>query len=304
MLPTRPLISASTVAMRAAPTITCAAPRGIWTPSVGFLGFGVMAQAMTTGFQHSPAALFRQYYLCDLNQQALTTAQENITSAPVQIAESAEEVVANSEVVVLAVKPQSVAELLSRLPITKDHLLVSIVAGWSIDRIRATLPKKGHNARVIRTMPNTPLQVRKGCTLFARCDRSTKADADLIKRMFSSCGICDELKESQLDAATALAGSGPAFVAVFMDALADGAVKQGIPRDLALKLAAHVVEGSAKMCTKDGGGLHPAVLRDRVCSPGGTSIHGVGALEDNHMRKAVIAAIQAATERSKELSVQ
>jgi pyrroline-5-carboxylate reductase len=292
-------------ATRVAHAAHLASKRGgpLWKPSIAFLGYGVMAKAMTVGFQKAPTPLFSRYVLCDSNESALLGAEQAFSSAPVTIAQSPQDAVAHAEVVVLAVKPQGLDTLLASVPVTKDHLVISIVAGWPIDQILDCLPKSGNGIpRVIRCMPNTPLQVGKGCTLFARCKRSSEADADLVMRMFSSCGICAELKENQLDAATGVAGSGPAFVAVFMEALADGAVKVGIPRDLALKLAAHTVEGAALMCTDGGGGLHPAVLKDRVSSPGGTSIHGVTELENHGLRAAVIAAVSAATQRSKELA--
>lgn len=281
-----------------------AVKKPVWKPSIAFLGYGVMAKAMTAGFQKAPQPLFSRYVLCDSSEAALMGAEQAFFSAPVHIATTPEEAVAQAEVVVLAVKPQGLEALLSRVPVTKDHLIISIVAGWPIQQILDCLPDKGaaQAPRVVRCMPNTPLQVGKGCTLFARCKRSTENDADLVTRMFSSCGICAELKENQLDAATGVAGSGPAYVAVFMEALADGAVKVGIHRELALKLAAHTVEGAAAMCTDNGGGLHPAILKDRVSSPGGTSIHGVAELENHGLRSAVIAAVTAATNRSKELS--
>lgn len=277
----------------------------VWRPSIAFLGYGVMAKAMTMGFQKAPTPLFSRYLLCDTNESALLGAEQSFSAAPVSLVDTPAEAVAQAEVLVVAVKPQGLGALLAQMPVTKDHLIISIVAGWPIQQILDCLPPPtaaNNVPRVIRCMPNTPLQVGKGVTLFARCKRSTEADADLVMRMFSSCGICAELKENQLDAATGVAGSGPAYVAVMIEALADGAVKVGIHRELALKMAAHTVEGAAAMCTDNGGGLHPAILKDRVSSPGGTSIHGVAELESHGLRAAVIAAVTAATNRSKELS--
>uniref|UniRef100_A0A7S1MSP6 Pyrroline-5-carboxylate reductase n=1 Tax=Neobodo designis TaxID=312471 RepID=A0A7S1MSP6_NEODS len=272
--------------------------------TIAFLGFGVMAKAMAVGMQSAPNSPFGKYVLCDNNRKVLEGAASAITAAPATTTRDAEAAIVDADVIVLAVKPQGMTRLLKRLPLKENHLVVSIVAGWSIDRILSTLPERdpAKQPRVVRTMPNTPLQVGKGCTLYATSEACSEADELTVEAMFSSSGIIEPLTEAQLDAATGIAGSGPSYVALFMEALADGAVKQGLPRDLAIKLAAHTVEGAAAMCTEAGGGLHPAILKDRVCSPGGTSIHGVTELENHGVRKAIIAAVAGATKRSKELN--
>lgn len=275
-------------------------------PSIAFIGYGVMAKAIAVGMQRSSSQLFSQYTLCDTGKRALENADKDIKARCVLTPKWTDESVLKSDVVVLAVKPQGLAKVLKKLPPRKDQLLISVVAGWSIDKIRKHLPKasEGNLPRIIRTMPNTPLCVGKGCTLYAPCEHTTEDDMELVETMFNSCGITERILEPQLDAATGIAGSGPSYVALFMEALADGAVKQGLPRDLALRLAAHTVEGAARMCTEAGGGMHPAILKDRVCSPGGTSIHGVTELENHGVRKAIIAAVAGAAKRSRDLNNQ
>ena len=147
-------------------------------------------------------------------------------------------------------------------------------------------------------MPNTPCLVGKGASAFARGAGATAADGERVKQLLSAVGLAFELDEKLLDAVTGLSGSGPAFVYVMIEALSDGGVRTGLPRTIATQLAAQTVLGAAQMVL---GGEHPAVLKDRVASPGGTTIAGLQVLEDRGLRAALIAAVEAATERSKEL---
>jgi pyrroline-5-carboxylate reductase len=177
---------------------------------------------------------------------------------------------------------------------SKDgKLLISIVAGLSI----ASLEKAaGEKLRIIRVMPNTPALVLAGASGYATGTQATDEDAETAQKIFGGVGLAVRVKESLLDAVTGLSGSGPAYVYTIIEALADGGVLMGLPRDLALQLAAKTVAGAAEMVLQTG--LHPAVLRDQVASPGGTTIAGIEALEAGGLRAALITAVRAATERS------
>jgi pyrroline-5-carboxylate reductase len=206
--------------------------------------------------------------------------------------------VMEAPVVVLAVKPQvapAVLEGLSALAGSR-HLVISIVAGLPLARLEAQLPE----ARLIRAMPNTPLVVQEGITALASGRRATSADLALALELFSALGKAVVVEERLLDAVTGLSGSGPAYVALFVEALADGGVKMGLPRELALTLAAQTVLGGARLLLSQG--LHPALLKDQVASPGGTTIAGLHALEQGGFRGLVMDAVQAAVWRAQELS--
>lgn len=205
-------------------------------------------------------------------------------------------------VVVLAVKPQVAVSLLDSVRefLTCEHLVISIMAGLSLTSLRSLL---GTNPRIVRVMPNAPLMVGRGASALATEAATSPADVELVRTMFASLGYCAIVPEPLLNAVTGVSGSGPAYVAIIIEALADGGVRQGLPRQLALNLAAHTVAGAAGMVIEgaDGRPLHPALLKDMVCSPGGTSIAGVAALEAGAARSAILNAVQAATRRANEL---
>ncbi len=206
---------------------------------------------------------------------------------------------ANSpNVLVLAVKPDQVAGVLAeqRGNFTNEHLLISIAAGVTVAKMEAALPA---GARVIRVMPNTPALVGEAAAAFALGKSATAADGELAKKLLSAVGIAFPVKETLLDAVTGLSGSGPAYVYQFIEALSDGGVATGLPRDIATKLAAQTVLGAAKMVLETG--QHPGALKDQVTSPGGTTIEGLHELEKGKLRATVMSAVRAATEKSKKL---
>lgn len=200
--------------------------------------------------------------------------------------------------VLFAVKPQDLGAVLSQLKgkVTTGHLLVSIVAGAPTARYTEAF---GDSARIIRVMPNTPALVGSGAAGVCAGGAATDEDLAAALKMLESVGRAVEMPESLMDAVTGLSGSGPAYVFQFIEALADGGVRVGLPRDKALMLAAQTVMGSAQMVLDLD--EHPARLKDMVASPGGTTIAGLHALEAGGLRAAVINAVVAATERSKEL---
>ena len=205
--------------------------------------------------------------------------------------------VMHSQVVVLAIKPQVLGEALAEIEefARPWHLIISIAAGVPLATLEEAFPK----SRVIRAMPNTPTIVGAGMAALAPGRRATQEDVVLALELFEAVGRAVVVEEKLLDAVTGLSASGPAFVALFIEALADGGVKMGLPRALALTLAAQTVLGTARLCLE--AGLHPGVLKDQVASPGGTTIEGLHVLEQGGLRGIVMSAVEAAAWRAQEL---
>jgi pyrroline-5-carboxylate reductase len=208
------------------------------------------------------------------------------------------EILNSCRVVILGVKPAHVAAVLKEIrpAFTADHLLISIAAGVTLAALQSGLPD---GARVIRVMPNTPALVGASASAFAGGAAATSEDLAVAMRLFSAVGLAVQVPENLLDAVTGLSGSGPAFVYMFIEALSDGGVAAGLPRDLATRLAAQTVLGSARMVLETG--THPGALKDMVTSPAGTTIRGVAELEQGKLRGTVINAVRAAAERAREL---
>jgi pyrroline-5-carboxylate reductase len=210
------------------------------------------------------------------------------------------ETVANAEVVVLAVKPQALEELLREIgQELADRVVISIAAGIPI---RWVAERSNSSARIIRAMPNQPALVREGMCAVAAGAGVTEADLCTARTIFEAVGKVVPVEERVMDAVTGLSGSGPAYVFLAIEALADGGVNMGLPRATAELLAAQTVLGAARMVLESG--EHPARLKDRVASPGGTTIAGLHALERGGCRATLIAAVEAATKRSQELGRQ
>jgi pyrroline-5-carboxylate reductase len=244
-------------------------------------------------------------------QAGLTKAERIIASDPLEAARNSFsetvgarttssnlEVLNSTEVVILAVKPDQTAEVLAELKpsFSPQQLLISIAAGVPLARLEAGLSA---GARVVRVMPNTPALVGCAASAIALGRAATAQDGHLAERLFSSVGIAYVLKESLLDAVTGLSGSGPAYVYMMIEALSDGGVAAGLPRQIAMRLAAQTVLGSAKMVLESP--LHPGALKDMVASPGGTTIEGIQELEKAGIRGAFMNAVRAAAEKSRKL---
>jgi pyrroline-5-carboxylate reductase len=262
---------------------------------IGFIGCGRMATAIAQGLVK--AGVVGPSQLTGSDPSAAT--RESFTKAsdaPVVADNLA--VLSGSDVIVLAVKPQHMPAVLKEIAkgIEGRHLFVSVAAGVPLSAMTSAL---GQNTRIIRVMPNTPCLVGAGATAFARGAKATDQDAALVERLFSTIGIAMEVTEPLLDAVTGLSGSGPAYVFQVIEALSDGGVRSGLPRNIATKLAAQTVFGAAKMVLDTG--EHPAALKDGVASPGGTTIAGLHELERGALRGALINAVEAATKRSQEL---
>lgn len=208
------------------------------------------------------------------------------------------EALRDADVVFLAVKPGIVPVVLRENAerLTPGQLVVSIAAGVSLAAMEELLPE---GVPVIRVMPNTPVLVGAGAAALCRGAAATEEHAALVRQMFEAGGICVEVNEAQMDAVTGLSGSGPAYVCLIIEALADGGVRMGLPRDVALKLATQTLLGGARWVQETG--EHPAALKDRVTTPGGTTIAGLAALEEAAVRSGLIKAVEAATRRSAEL---
>ena len=260
---------------------------------LGFIGSGKMATALVQGVIKSGVCQPSDIVVSD----AVPAAMQQLAAATgVRQAASNAEVIQTSDAIVLAVKPQDAIAALQKLPGSDVKLLLSIVAGLTIPRLEEA---GGSRFRVIRAMPNTPALVLQGASGFSLGSAATSEDAEIARRVFGSVGVAVQVKEELLDAVTGLSGSGPAYVYMIIEAMADGGVLMGLPRDLALQLAAQTVAGSASMVLQTG--THPAALRDQVTSPGGTTIAGVEQLESKGLRAALIAAVRAATERARQL---
>lgn len=209
------------------------------------------------------------------------------------------EAVKEASIVVLAVKPQGAYEVLASIRdhLRDDTLFVSVLAGLTTE---ALLQQLGRQLPVVRTMPNTPMLVDEGATAIAAGQFATMEHLSAVRQMFEAVGKVEIVPEYLMDAVTGLSGSGPAYVYMFVEALTDAGVKQGIPRQIALRLAAQTVYGASKLVLETG--KHPAILRDEVTTPGGTAIAAVAELESHGLRTMLINAVATATQRSKELS--
>ena len=211
------------------------------------------------------------------------------------------DVLAKAKVVFLAFKPHQLDEATEgvRDQFDESHLVISILAGVRLAKLDAAC---GVRARLVRVMPNTPALVGEGACGYALGQSATAEDGELVKRLLSAVGVAYEVKERLIDAVTGLSGSGPAYGYMVIEALSDGGVAAGLPRDVSTRLAAQTMLGAAKMVLETG--KHPGELKDMVCSPGGTTIEGVHELEEGGVRSALINAVRAATERAVELGLE
>ena len=262
---------------------------------VGFLGSGNMGEAIIKGLVAANLVAPRSILAADVRDDRLRDLERQYG---VTVARDNRALVRDSDVIVLAVKPQIMDGVLRDVApaVTREKLLVSVAAGVSTARIRSAI---GTDVRLIRVMPNTPALVLEGVTAIARADRLEAGDLDIATELFNAVGSVVVLEESALDAVTGLSGSGPAYVALVIEALADGGVNMGLDRATALALATQTVVGAAKLLQQTG--LHPGALKDMVSSPGGTTIAGVAALEAGGLRAALMSAVERATARSREL---
>jgi len=265
------------------------------SPRIGFIGAGRMATALASGLLKSGFTTADNLMASDL----YASARDQFTAATsATTSDSNRQLVEFAEIVVLAVKPQQLEAVLSEISplVTANHLIISIAAGVTISTISSQL---NQTPRVIRVMPNTPCLVGAGASAFALGTSATTDDATLVENLLTTVGLTFQVAENLLDAVTGLSGSGPAYAFQMIEALSDGGVRMGLPRDISTKLAAQTLLGAAKMVLETG--EHPGALKDAVTSPGGTTIAGIHMLEEGGLRSSLIKAVTAATQRSKEL---
>lgn len=263
------------------------------TQKIGIIGCGNMGGAILYGALESKVLSKENVYVYDINSAMM----EKAGSWGVHLAESDEDVCMHSDIILLAVKPQNAAEALEQCGKALDgKAMMSIVAGVTVERLHKMIDG---TPRILRLLPNTPAMVFEGA--FAVCSDHDFTESELAaaKSIYENIGMIEMVPEHLIDAACALNGGGPAYVAMFIEAMADGGVKQGLPRATAYRLAAQTCLGSAKMILEQD--IHPGQLKDMVTSPGGTTIEGCEALERGGMRAAVIECINAAAEKSKRL---
>lgn len=264
---------------------------------LGFIGGGNMAEAMINGLLSASFIEAKNIAVSDPIASRLEYLQKeyNIKATPDNC-----EVVEKCDIIILAVKPQSIKKVLKGIRefVNGKKLVVSIAAGISIATIEAGL-NSNQNIPVVRTMPNTPALVQEGVTAIAPGTHVSKAEMLLAHRLFEAVGRTVDVDEIHLDAVTGLSGSGPAYIFMMIEALSDAGVKMGLPRNVANILTIQTVLGSAKLARESG--KHPGELKDMVTSPGGTTISGLHTLEEGGLRTTLMNAVEAATKRSAEL---
>lgn len=262
---------------------------------IGFLGSGAMATALARGIIAAGKASPEHVFAYDVAEAAARKFSEQTGAAAVK---SVQELMQHSDVIFLAVKPvHAVNALLSiQEAMGKPMLLVSIAAGVSLTAIESYLCE---SVRVVRVMPNTPALVRCGASGYCLGTNATPEDEKIVHSLLSAVGVAYQVTEEQIDAVTGLSGSGPAFVYMMIEAMSDGGVAAGLPRQIATHLAAQTVMGAARMVLETG--QHPGVLKDMVTSPAGTTIEGIRHLEESGVRSAFIEAVMASTRRSRQL---
>ncbi len=260
---------------------------------LGFIGAGNMATAIFSGALAQGVVKSDRLSLYDVDQEKLKQHQSQYGMA---ISASAQQLVDQSDIVILAVKPVVAKSVLNSLNL-EGKALLSIVAGLTYAQLQEALA--GQKVRVLRTMPNTPLMVGCGAVAFSLPHSLNADELMFAKTLFSAIGMVEEIEERLISAVTGISGSGPAYTYMFIEALADAGVKHGLPKALSLKLAAQTVLGAAKMVQTQG--RHTSQLRDEVSSPGGTTIEAVQKLDELGLKNAVYQAVDVCVEKANRL---
>ncbi|KAM4864758.1 pyrroline-5-carboxylate reductase 3 [Thomomys bottae] len=264
-------------------------------PRVGFVGAGRMAEAIAQGLIRAGKVEASQVLASAPTDRNLC----HFRALGCQTTHSNQEVLQSCTLVIFATKPHVLPAVVAEVApvVTLEHILVSVAAGISLSTIEKLLPP---GTSVFRVSPNLPCVVQEGAMVLARGCHARSEEAKLLQNLLEACGQCEEVPEAYVDIHTGLSGSGVAFVCAFSEALAEGAVKMGMPSGLAHRIAAQTLLGTAKMLQQEG--RHPAQLRTDVLTPAGTTIYGLHALEQGGLRAATMSAVEAATQRAKELS--
>jgi pyrroline-5-carboxylate reductase len=277
-------------------SLKIAKPRSMLNQKVGFIGAGQMARALARGFTTAGLLAEGQMMAADPVAAALDEFRRLLPGCKT-VSENAE-VAHSSDIIVLAVKPQQAKSALAELrgSMGTDKLVISIITGIRLQALADGLQP----CRLVRVTPNTPCLVGLSASAYCLGPGTTEVDAKLVKQLLGAVGMAIPVDEKLLDAVTGLSGSSPAFVYLMIEALADGGVRMGLTREVALQLAAQTMKGAAEMVLATGD--HPSVLKDRVASPGGTTIAGLHVLENQAVRGALISAVEAAARRATELA--
>lgn len=265
---------------------------------LGFIGSGIMATSIMGGLINSGLYTPDRIIGSDRSGNSLP----KLIKLGIQHTNDNVKVIDCSDIIIISVKPYAIVPMLTDLVNRYGHdklstkSFISICAGTPLEVIEQCIPTA---KSVIRVMPNTPCLVGQCAAAYAIGSKTTNEDKLICEYIFKAIGTISEVQEKLMDAVTGLSGSGPAYIFILIEALADGGVRGGLPRNIAMQLAIQTVKGAATMVQETG--LHPAVLKDQVCSPGGTTIAAVEALEKNGFRAAAISAVVAATNRGKEM---
>jgi pyrroline-5-carboxylate reductase len=261
---------------------------------IGFIGAGKMAFAFVSGLLNASIVEKKFIAISDVDQQRINL----FKSLGIKTYTNNKEIVKGSSIIFLSVKPNKIFDVLNEIKpvLTGDKVLVSIAAGIKIEKIEKVI---GSDIPIFRVMPNAPVMVGAGMSVYCFNNKVKKDDISVIEEILKSVGEVIFLNEEHFDIVTGLSGSGPAYVFLVINSLAEGGVKMGLPKDIALKLATQTVLGSAKMVMQTN--KHPEELIDMVTSPGGTTIEALHSLENNKVRSAFIEAVEKATLKSKML---
>lgn len=262
---------------------------------LGFIGAGNMAKAMMGGIIRNEIISCDEIIASDAYAPSLELARQSLN---IETTENNLKVIEEAEVVVLAVKPQYYATVINEIKdnVRENQIIVTIAPGQTLERLNSLF---GKDVKIVRTMPNTPALVCEGITGVCHNDLVTKEELDYVCNILSGFGQVEVVGENLMDVVVSVSGSSPAYVYMFIEALADGAVLDGMPRDKAYKFAAQAVMGSAKMVLDTG--KHPGELKDMVCSPGGTTIEAVRVLEEKGFRSAIIECMKACVNKARGL---
>lgn len=262
---------------------------------IGFIGSGNIAYAIVKGLVDNFPNIHEKIFVSDRSMEKAEVFSKNFGVHKIN---SNKEVVEACDIILLTVKPDVYHQVLEEIKdfVTENQVIVSVAAGTSIDYIEGFFDKP---IKVVRTMTNTSVLVGEGMTALTSNSQVSQEELEEVSQIFKSIGRIDIIKEEQFDVVTAISGSSPAYVYMFIEALADGGVLEGMPREKAYQYAAQAVLGAAKMVLETG--KHPGELKDMICSPGGTTIEAVYALERNHFRAAIIEAVEVCAAKSKKL---
>lgn len=264
---------------------------------IGFIGTGNMGLAIINGCLAADESQVENIYAADRNFEQL---KNKVSDLGIHLCQTNAELVSQSDVIILAVKPNVYNQVLTEIKqlVTENHIVVSIAAGITISQIENVFQ---NSVKVVRTMPNTPAMVNEGITAISRNQQVTDDEFEFVLQIFRSIGKVEAIDEKLMDVIPGVSGSAPAYVYMFIEALADGAVLHGMPREQAYRFTAQAVLGSAKMVLESG--LHPGDLKDMVCTPGGATIEAVKSLESNRFRFAIMEAVDVCTQKAKKMIV-